>query len=138
MFPTLGSIGPFTIYTHDAFTTVALIVGLLLYHRELRHRRLLGWPIFWISIAAIVGGAIGARFITAWEHLEYYAQLGDVPLSWAIEHSGKSLVGGLAGGYLGIVLAKRAFGYMRSTGACYALAIPVATAIGRVGCFLSE
>ena len=29
----------------------------------------------------------------------------------AIEHSGKSLIGALAGGYLAIVLAKRAFGY---------------------------
>ena len=37
-----------------------------------------------------------------------------------------------------IALAKRAFGYTRSTGDCYVLAIPVATAIGRVGCFLSE
>ena len=36
------------------------------------------------------------------------------------------------------MVAKRAFGYRRSTGDCYALAIPVAVAIGRVGCFLSE
>ena len=35
-------------------------------------------------------------------------------------------------------LAKRAFGYTRSTGDCYLLAIPVATVIGRIGCFLSE
>ena len=36
------------------------------------------------------------------------------------------------------VLAKRAAGYTRSTGDAYLLAIPVATAIGRIGCFLSE
>ncbi len=138
MFPILGTIGPLTLFTHDAFTMLALAVGLGLYYRELRRRRMLGWPIFWISMAAVVGGGIGARTITAWEHLEYYQNLRDVPLSWAIEHSGKSILGGLAGGYLGIVLAKRAFGYTRSTGDCYAIAIPVATAIGRVGCFLSE
>ena len=61
-----------------------------------------------------------------------------MPLTWAIEHSGKSLIGALAGGYLATVLAKRAFGYTRSTGDAYVLAIPVATIIGRVGCFLSE
>jgi len=44
----------------------------------------------------------------------------------------------LAGGYLAIVIAKRAFHYRRSTGDAYVLAIPVATAIGRIGCFLSE
>src|SRR4029079_6902439 len=48
------------------------------------------------------------------------------------------MLGPLAGVYLAIVLAKRGFGYRRSTGDAYALAIPVATAIGRVGCFLSE
>lgn len=32
------------------------------------------------------------------------------------EHSGKSLIGALAGGDLAIVLMKRAFGYRRSTG----------------------
>lgn len=138
MFPVLGSIGPITLYTHDVFTTLALLVGLGLYYRELHRRRMLGSAIVWISLAAIVGGAIGARAITAWEHLEYYGALDGVPLTWAIEHSGKSIIGGIAGAYLAIALSKRAFGYRRSTGDCYALALPVATVIGRVGCFLSE
>ncbi|HSL77635.1 MAG TPA: prolipoprotein diacylglyceryl transferase family protein, partial [Candidatus Limnocylindrales bacterium] len=68
----------------------------------------------------------------------YYAALDAVPLTVAIERSGKSLIGALAGGYLGIAVAKRALGYTRSTGDAYLLAIPVATAIGRIGCFLSE
>ena len=55
-----------------------------------------------------------------------------------IEHSGKSILGAIAGGYIAIVLSKRAFGYTRSTGDCYLLAIPVATVIGRIGCFFSE
>jgi phosphatidylglycerol:prolipoprotein diacylglycerol transferase len=138
MFPVLGSIGPITLYTHDVFTTLALLVGLGLYYRELHRRRMLGSAIVWISLAAIVGGAIGARAITAWEHLEYYGALDGVPLTWAIEHSGKSIIGGIAGAYLAIALSKRALGYRRSTGDCYALALPVATVIGRVGCFLSE
>ena len=64
--------------------------------------------IVWISVAAILGGALGARLITAWEHLEYYAHLDGVPLTWAIEHSGKSLIGALAGGYVATIAAKRA------------------------------
>jgi phosphatidylglycerol:prolipoprotein diacylglycerol transferase len=138
MHPVLGQIGPVTILTHDAFTILALLVGLALYYRELARRGWLETRIVWISLAAIVTGAIGARTITAWEHVEYYKALDGVPLSLAIENSGKSLIGALAGGYLGTVLAKRAFGYTRSTGDCYVLAIPVATAIGRIGCFLSE
>ena len=138
MHPVLGQIGPVTILTHDVFTILALIVGLAIYYRELARRGWLDAPIVWISLVAIVGGAIGARTITAWEHLEYYTALEGVPLAYAIEHSGKSIIGALAGGYLAIVLAKRWFGYTRSTGDCFVLAIPVATAIGRVGCFLSE
>jgi prolipoprotein diacylglyceryltransferase len=61
-----------------------------------------------------------------------------VPLSYFFTHSGKSIIGGIVGGYLAIVIAKRAFRYTRSTGDCYAAAIPIAMAIGRVGCFLSE
>ncbi len=138
MHPVLGQVGPITILTHDAFTVLALVVGLSLYYRELARRGWLDARIVWISLAAVVGGAIGARTITAWEHVEYYTALDGVPLSQAIERSGKSLIGALAGGYLGTVLAKRAFGYTRTTGDCYVLAIAVATAIGRIGCFLSE
>ena len=138
MHPVLGQVGPVTILTHDAFTMLALIAGLSLYYRELARRGWLETRIVWISLAAVVGGALGARTITAWEHAEYYTALEGVPLSQAIENSGKSLIGALAGGYLGTVLAKRAFGYTRSTGDCYVLAIAVATVIGRVGCLFSE
>jgi prolipoprotein diacylglyceryltransferase len=137
MVPTID-LGPWRVLTHDLFTVLALAVGLALYYRDLRRRGWLEWTIVWISLAAILGAGVGARVITAWEHLEYYAGLDGVPLTVAIEHSGKSLIGALAGGYLAIVLAKQAFGYTRSTGDAYVLAIPIATAVGRVGCFLSE
>jgi len=137
MVPTI-EIGPWRVLTHDLFTVIALAVGLVLYYRDLRRRGWLDDRIVTISIAAVAGGLIGARVITAWEHLEYYTALDGIPLSVAIEHSGKSLIGALAGGYAGIAIAKRALGYTRSTGDAYLLAIPVATAIGRVGCFLSE
>jgi len=138
MHPILIQWGPLTVLTHDAFTVLALAVGLAIYYRELRRRGWLGGPIVWISLAAVLGGTIGARVITSWEHLEVYGALADRPFSEVIEHSGKSILGALAGGYLAIALTKRAFGYTRSTGDCYLLAIPVATIIGRIGCFLSE
>ena len=138
MHPILVELGPWRILTHDAFTVLALAVGLALYYRDLRRRGWLDQTIVAISIAAIAGALIGARLVTAWEHLEYYAAMDGMPLTVAIEHSGKSLIGALAGGYVATALAKRAAGYTRSTGDAYLLAIPVATAIGRIGCFLSE
>lgn len=138
MYPVLFSYGPLVLYTHDAFTTLGLLIGLAVYYVELRRRQMLSWPIFCISLAAIFGGGIGARLITAWEHLPYYANNAGAPLSYLIAHSGKSIIGGLAGAYLAIVLSKRALRYSRSTGDCYAPAIPLALAVGRVGCLLSE
>ncbi len=138
MHPILFEWGPLTVMTHDAFTVIALSVGLGIYYRELRRRRWLDGPILWISLAAVLGGVIGARVITSWEHLEVYGALADRPFSEVIERSGKSILGALAGGYIAIALTKRAFGYTRSTGDCYLLAIPVATVIGRIGCFFSE
>jgi len=138
MHPVLVELGPLRILTHDAFTVLALAVGLAIYYRELGRRGWLDSTIVWISLAAILGASIAARLITSWERVEYYAALDGVPLTVAIEHSGKSLIGALAGGYLAITVAKRAFGYTRSTGDAYVLAIPIATAIGRIGCFLSE
>ena len=138
MHPILFQQGPLVIYTHDFFTTLGLLAGLAVYYHELRRRQMLSWQIVCISIAAIIGGGIGARTITAWEHLPYYSNNAGAPLSYLIAHSGKSIIGGLAGGYLAIVLSKRALKYRHSTGDCYAAAIPLALVIGRIGCFLSE
>ena len=98
MFPVLGTIGPITVYTHDFFTILALVVGLGIYYVELRRRGMLDGPIVWISLTALLCGTIGARVITAWEHLEVYAAFADRPFSEMIEHSGKSILGALAGG----------------------------------------
>lgn len=138
MHPVLIELGPVTVLTHDAFTVLALLVGLAIYYRELRVRGWLEERIVWISLGAVLGGAVGARLITAWEHPEVYAALASRPFTEVIENSGKSILGAIAGGYLAIAMLKRALGYTRSTGDAYLLAIPVATAIGRIGCFLSE
>ena len=138
MYPVLVRLGPVDIATHDAFTVAAIVVGLALYYAELRRRGWLDARIVWISLAAVFGAGVGARLITLWERPEVVAAAASMPLSMAIEHSGKSIIGAIAGGYVAIVVAKRAFGYTRSTGDAYALAIPVATIVGRIGCFLTE
>ena len=138
MLPILFESGPIVVYTHDVFTALGLLVGLAVYYRALRRDRILDRRIVLISVAALIGGGVGARLITAWEHLPYYANLADAPLTFAISHSGKSIIGGLAGGYRAIAVTKRVLRYDLSTGDYYAAAIPLALAIGRVGCFLSE
>ncbi len=131
-------LGGVQVGTHDLFSIAGILAGLALYYRELRRRGMLDERILFISLAVLVGGGLGGRLLLAWEHLPAYEDLGTAPLTWVIEHSGKSLLGAIAGGWVAAILAKWAFRYRRSTGDCYALAIPVAVGIGRVGCFLSE
>jgi prolipoprotein diacylglyceryltransferase len=140
MIPILWQTGPFVVQTHDAFSVLAVIVGLGIYYRSLSRAGLLEERIVLASLAVLVGGVIGARLITAWEHPSYYAEsiAFGAPIGWIIEHSGKSVLGAMAGGYLAGILAKRALRYRGSTADHYALALPVAMAIGRIGCFLSE
>jgi phosphatidylglycerol:prolipoprotein diacylglycerol transferase len=138
MHPILGSWGDFTLYTHDVFSVVAILVGLGIYYVELRRRGWLEPRIVWISMAAVLGAGVGMRLATAWERPDWWVTYAALPLSQALEVSGKSIIGAIAGGYLAIAVSKRALGYHRSTGDAYALAIPVATVIGRIGCFLSE
>jgi len=137
MAPILVEVGPLTLYTHDVFTVAGILAGLALYYRALRRDRVLDGRIVLISLAALAGGAIGARLITSWEILDEITA-ADLPITYAITHGPRSIIGGLAGGYLAIVLTKRALGYTLSTGDYYAAAIPLALLIGRVGCFLSE
>jgi phosphatidylglycerol---prolipoprotein diacylglyceryl transferase len=138
MLPVLYQADWGTIYTHDFFSVMGLLAGLAVYYVELHRRKLLSDKIFWISICAVFGGGIGARLITAWEHLPYYSQFGEVPFTYLIAHSGKSIIGAIAGGYLAIAVSKKALRYTISTGDCYAPAIPLALAIGRIGCYLAE
>ncbi len=137
MFPVLFQAGPITLYTHDFFTVAGVIAGLVLYWRALRRDGVLDRRILLISLAAIAGGALGARLITSWEILDEVSA-ANLPPTYVITHGPRSIIGGLAGGYLAIVLSKRALGYTLSTGDYYAAAIPLALVIGRIGCFLSE
>ena len=137
MLPILVRAGPFTLYTHDFFTVVGILAGLALYYRALRRDHVLDSRIIVISVAAIVGGAVGARLITSWEIIDEVSA-ANLPFTYVVTHGPRSIIGGFAGGYLAIVLTKRALGYTLSTGDYYAAAIPLALAIGRVGCWLAE
>ena len=138
MHPVLFEVGTVPVGTHDAFSVVAILIGFGIYYAELRRRGWLEPRIVWISLAALIGAAIGARVVTAWERPDWWLAYASVPLTQALEISGKSIIGAVAGGYVAITLSKRALGYRRSTGDAYVLALPIATAIGRIGCFLTE
>ena len=90
MAPILVQVGPFTLYTHDFFTVIGILAGLALYYRALKRDRVLDGRIVLISVAAILGGALGARLITSWEILDEVSA-ANLPLTHVITQDGVDL-----------------------------------------------
>src|SRR5262249_48360046 len=55
---------------------------------------------------------------------------------WIQFATGKSIIGGLLGGYASVETAKRLLGYKRATGDWFAGIVPVGIMLGRIGCGL--
>ena len=91
--------------------------------------------LWWMVYGALVGGAIGAKVATVWR---YVVVADDPTLVGALVDGGKSVVGGLAGAYLGAIVTKRLLRYRRPTGDLFAPAVAIGIAVGRIGCFLTE
>lgn len=87
-----------------------------------------------IYIAALVSAFIGAKLVyLAAEGWLYWHD----PHRWIILATGKSVIGALLGGYLGVEIAKRSLGYKEITGDWFAIIVPVGIMLGRVGCMIN-
>jgi phosphatidylglycerol:prolipoprotein diacylglycerol transferase len=85
-----------------------------------RRRGMAGEDMARVMGAGLIGGLLGANLL----------QLVASGLP------GKTIEGGIVGGWLAVIYVKRRFGITRPTGDLFALAIPVGEAIGRIGCFV--
>lgn len=134
MVPVLFEVGSLPVGTHDVFVVlgVATAVGVLWWRSRGKPRD----PRLPALVAGgIFTGAVFAKLGTGWQ----YVAFSDSPsLFGLLAHGGQSVLGGLAGAYLGVVVTKRFVGYEGSTGDWFAPAVAAGLAVGRVGCFLTE
>ena len=135
MHPVLFHVGTVPIPTHDFFTGLGVVTATVLMLREADRRGRLDRRLLFIAAGGLLGGAIGARAGMAWRYLTLAHHPTVLGL---LVDSGKTIVGGLAGAYAGVLLAKRAVGYREHTGDYFAIAVALGLAIGRIGCFLTE
>src|SRR5580658_6403511 len=84
-------------------------------------RRLLTSGMLRVMCAGVVGGLVSAA-------LAQWLITGD---------EGKSIIGGVAGGYLTVFLYKKRLGIRRSTGDLFAVAVSAGEAVGRWGCYFA-
>jgi len=132
-FPVYIPIGPWRIHPHLFFESLSYFVGFRVY---LALRRRAGDTVIvpdrWATLScAAAGAALGARLLAWLANPQATYDLNSVLLG------GKTIVGGLIGGLVGVELVKLAMGIRRSTGDLYAPALAVAIAVGRVGCLLT-
>jgi phosphatidylglycerol:prolipoprotein diacylglycerol transferase len=87
-----------------------------------------------IILSALFFGSLGAKLLTASIYVRQYDTFGFVQFLY----SGRSIIGGLIGGWIGVVLAKRCFKIRSKHGNAIAPAAALGMAIGRLGCFLGS
>ena len=134
MKPTILFAG-FTIPTHELFVFLGALAGAIVFAAEMRRRGFGDERLLWIVAGTLMFGALGAKLATVWR---YVAVSGDTSFEGMLVRGGRSILGGLAGAYIGAHITKRLVGYKRKTGDLFAPAVALGMAIGRVGCFLSE
>src|SRR4051812_11622878 len=90
--------------------------------------------LMWVIVGALFGAMFGSKLL-AW--LESPGEYFKTPFDPQRLLGGKTIVGGLLGGWAGVELAKLCVGIRSSTGDAYVFPLIVGMAVGRVGCFLT-
>jgi phosphatidylglycerol---prolipoprotein diacylglyceryl transferase len=102
------------------FNFLALSVGCLIFRHFTKGSKMDSLPIL------VAGGAGGALVAIAAQTL-----IGGSP------EGGRTILGGVLGGWFAVEIVKRKLGVRESTGRAWALALTAGEAIGRIGCFFN-
>lgn len=117
-------------------TLLAYLVAMALMVAEARRRRLATEGMGYLAVAGLAGGVIGAR-LAHWLLVDPQALAANPLGPFDVRQGGRTILGGVLGGWLAVEVAKRRMGIRRSTGDLFAPALAMGEAIGRIGCFLN-
>ena len=115
-------------HVYAALTIAGILLTAYLWGRIIGTGREHDGRLTLVYFCGLFGALVGAKlgFLIG----EGYAYRGD----WIALLTGRSITGALLGGYAAVELGKKLVGYPRATGDAFALIVPVALVIGRVGC----
>jgi phosphatidylglycerol:prolipoprotein diacylglycerol transferase len=138
-FPVYLHIVGWRVHPHPVMEVIAYTAGFQLF---LQLRRRNSFPAaapsledgLWLLVACICGAAVGSKLLAWAESAPLYFHQSPGILLLA---EGKTIVGGLLGGWAGVEFAKRRLGIRHSTGDAFVFPLILGMAIGRIGCFLT-
>lgn len=135
MHPILFTVGRTPVRSHPVFVGLGVLVALVVFWREVRHREAWDDRLLVVVALALFGGMVGMRASGLVRHLDP-ARNPSLADGW--RYGAKSILGGLTGAYAGALLGKRIAGYTERTGDLFAPAVALGMAVGRIGCLLAE
>ncbi|SEG29669.1 prolipoprotein diacylglyceryl transferase [Paenibacillus sp. UNC499MF] len=133
-FPVFINLGFIRLHPHLVFEALAYFIGFRLYLYTRSKEKLQPSQALWILVGATLGAAAGSKMLYWLEDPALTLERWN-DMSYLME--GKTIVGGLLGGLIGVEWTKRRIGHTRSTGDDMALPLLAGMTIGRIGCFLT-
>jgi prolipoprotein diacylglyceryltransferase len=91
----------------------------------------------WIIVGCIFGALAGSKSLALVESWPFYRAEWNASHDPAALFGGKTIVGGLLGGWAGVEIAKKILRVSHSTGDLFVFPLIVGMSLGRVGCFLT-
>jgi prolipoprotein diacylglyceryltransferase len=127
--------GPWQIHPHLFFESLAYAIAFRLVLLNSRKDTIAPTQRSSVIVGGMVGALIGAKVLVLLQHIDLLWQNWQQFLLLLIQ--GKTIVGAMLGGLIGVELTKKMIGVKRSTGDAFVYPLIVGTAVGRIGCFLT-
>ncbi|MEA5597174.1 prolipoprotein diacylglyceryl transferase [Rivularia sp. UHCC 0363] len=134
-FPIYIYLGFFKIHPHILFESLAYAVAFRLMLRNVRRDAISTGQRSSVIVGGMLGALLGAKLLVLLQHIDLLWQNQQQFLLLFLQ--GKTVVGALLGGLIGVEITKKIIGIKQSTGDVFVYPLIAGTAIGRIGCFLT-
>ncbi|MEO0989000.1 MAG: prolipoprotein diacylglyceryl transferase family protein [Cyanobacteria bacterium J06639_14] len=134
-FPVYIGIGSWQIHPHPVFESLGYATALRLLLWNVRSDTIPFAQRSSVMVGGMVGALLGAKGLVLLQHLDLLGQDWQQWLLLILQ--GKTVVGALLGGLVGVEVTKSWIGLKQSTGDAFVFPLLAGMAIGRVGCFLT-
>ncbi len=113
------------------FNALGYAVGGFLYWYEAKRRKLATDGMARIVLIGAIAGVLLARLA------ERLAEGGSYASMFDPSNGGRTILGGVIGGWIAVEITKRRMGIRTSTGPLWAVALPAGEFFGRIGCWFN-